>query len=92
MRQRVLLLGVATLLCACANNKGDITIDEQNAMSIAYDQSYELSQNIVEATTYEEFKAARAALNDYEAAFRTQIGGEEYQIFLEECNMMLNEL
>lgn len=61
-------------------------------MSIAYDKSYELSQNIVEANTYEEFKAARTALTDYEDAFRTQIGGEEYQIFLEECNMMLNEL
>lgn len=92
MRQRVLLLGVAALFCACANDKSDITIDEQNAMSIAYDKSYELSQNILEATSYEEFKTARAALDDYEDAFRTQIGGEEYQIFLEECNMMLNEL
>ena len=91
MRQRVLLLGVAALFCACANNKSDITIDEQNAMSIAYDKSYELCEKITQAANYEEFKSACALLDAYDEAFRTQIGGEPYLIFIEECNALLSD-
>jgi hypothetical protein len=46
---------------------------------------------VKDATTYEEFRAAADELEAYEEAFRTQIGGESYTIFLEECNAILNE-
>ena len=53
--------------------------------------SYELATRVKEATTHDEFRAAADELEAYEEAFRTQIGGESYTIFLEECNAILNE-
>ena len=60
-------------------------------MSAAYDLSYELATRVMEADNHASFIEARAELEAYEEAFRTQIGGEEYEIFLEECNYILNE-
>lgn len=81
----------AVAFASCAGDAQGVVIDEQNAQNAAYDLSYELATAVVEAASYEEFKAAREALESHEEAFRTQIGGEEYLIFLEETNYVLNE-
>ena len=69
-----------------------IVISDQNPDNIAYDMSYELATKAVEAENYEEFKRARVELEGYEEAFRDQIGGEAYLLYLEECNAILGEL
>lgn len=68
-----------------------IIINEQNHLNEAYNLSADLAMRVKDATTYEEFRAAADELEAYEEAFRTQIGGESYTIFLEECNAILNE-
>lgn len=81
----------AVTLTACGGNDKSITIDDQNALNAAYEMSEELATKVAEAKTYEEFKAARQALDAAEEAFRTQIGGETYILFLEECNYIINK-
>ena len=88
--KRLTIIALCVAAVACNNNKA-ITIDEQSAMNAAYDLSYELATRVMEADSYASFIEARAELEAYEEAFRTQIGGEEYKIFLEECNYILNE-
>lgn len=90
MKRLAIISLAAVAFAACGGNTEGVVIAEQNAMNAAYDLSYELSAAVLDATSYEEFKAARAAMESHEEAFRTQIGGEEYLIFLEECNAMLN--
>lgn len=85
-------MGIVAICAACGNGGDKIVIDEQNAENIAYDKSYELAEAVINAKNYDEFKAARTALQEWEEAFRTQIGGDEYLIFLEESNTMLNEI
>ena len=63
---------------------------QQNAMNWAYEKSAELATRIVEAKDYETFSAARAEFEAFEEAFREQIGGDEYLIFLEESALILN--
>ena len=77
--------------CADKDQK-QIVISDQNPDNIAYDMSYELATKAVEAQNYEEFKRARVELEGYEEAFRDQIGGEAYLLYLEECNAILGEL
>ena len=88
--KRLTIIALCAAAVACNNNKA-ITIDEQGAMNAAYDLSYELATRVMEADSYASFIEARAELEAYEEALRTQIGGEEYEIFLEECNYILNE-
>ncbi|MBO7185720.1 MAG: hypothetical protein J6V59_02350 [Alistipes sp.] len=90
MKRLFTMLVAATALGACCNNEG-IVIDELRHESEAYERSAELASKVREAATYEEFKAAYAEIMAYEEAFRTQVGGDTYLIFLEECNYFLNE-
>lgn len=92
MKRLVILCVAAVAFASCGGTAEGVTIDEQNAMNAAYDLSYELATAVVEAESYEEFKSAREVLESYEVAFREQIGGEEYLIFLEETNAVLNEM
>lgn len=89
--KKSIILGCALALMACGGGKSEIKIDEQNHLNEAYNLSYELATAIKEATSYEEFRTAADKLKAYEEAFRTQIGGESYLIFLEECNAILND-
>ena len=90
--KKIMILGCAVALMACgAEKKSEIIINEQNHLNEAYNLSYELATAVKEATTYEEFQEASLNLKSYEEAFRTQIGGESYLIFLEECNAIFNE-
>lgn len=76
---------------ACGADNNSIIIDEQNHLNEAYNISFDLATRVKEATSYEEFRAAADELEAHREAFRTQIGGESYLIFLEECNIILNE-
>ena len=76
---------------ACGADNNSIIIDEQNHLTEAYNISYDLATRVKDAKSYEEFRAAADELEAHREAFRTQIGGESYLIFLEECNIILNE-
>ena len=90
--KKIMILGCAVALMACgAEKKSEIIINEQNHLNEAYNLSADLAMRVKDATTYEEFRAAADELEAYEEAFRTQIGGESYLIFIEECNTILNE-
>lgn len=92
MKKIVLTITSAVALTACgAGDDRAIVLDEQNALNLAYDKSYELCEKITQAANYEEFKRACALLDAYDEAFRTQIGGEPYLIFIEECNALLSD-
>ena len=91
-RLSIMLFAVVAVVGCADKNKSEIVISDQNAENIAYDMSYELATKAVEAENYEEFKAARVELEKYEEAFRDQIGGEAYLLYLEECNAILGEL
>lgn len=81
---------MAVVVSACCSNEKEIKINELNPEA----EAVELSVNavdVIEAQSYEEFVAARLRLEQYEEAFRTQVGGDAYVIFLEECNYILNE-
>ena len=90
MKRCLKLLAAASLFVGCSHGQG-IEIKESEAVSVAYDKSVELATRVAEAKSYEEFTVARQELEAYEEAMRTQIGGEEYLIFLEEANAVLNE-
>ena len=89
MKKIVVMCVAAVAFASCGGNAEGVTIDEQNAMNAAYDLSYELATAVVEAKSYEEFCAARQELEAYEEAFRTQIGGEDYEYFMTTCNEIL---
>ena len=88
--KRLFIIALCAVAAACTHKEA-IKIDEQGAMNAAYNLSYELATRVVEADSHASFVEARAELEAYEEAFRTQIGGEEYEIFIEECNYILNE-
>lgn len=87
-----MLFAVVAVVGCADNGQKQIVISDQNAENIAYDMSYELATKAIEAQNYEEFKRARVELEGYEEAFRDQIGGEAYLLYLEECNAILGEL
>ena len=89
--KRLFIIALCAAAASACTNKEAIKIDEQGAMNAAYDLSYELATRVVEADSHASFIEARAELEAHEEAFRTQIGGEEYEIFIEECNYILNE-
>lgn len=89
----MIIVVAAIASVACCNRGGEgIVINEQDHENIAYDKSYELAERVIRATTYEEYQAAAEELRAYEEAFRTQIGGTSYLIFLEESNAVLGEI
>ena len=87
-----MLFAVVAVVGCADKDKSGIVISDQNPDNIAYDMSYELATKAIEAENYEEFKRARVELEGYEEAFRDQIGGEAYLLYLEECNAILGEL
>ena len=89
--KRLFIIALCAVAAAACTHKEAIKIDEQGAMNAAYDLSYELATRVVEADSHASFVEARAELEAYEEAFRTQIGGEEDEIFIEEGNYILNE-
>ena len=92
--KRVMIIIVAAITSvACCNRGGEgVVINEQDHENIAYDKSHELAERVVGAATYEEYQSAAEELRAYEEAFRTQIGGTSYLIFLEESNAVLNQI
>lgn len=91
--KRLLITGLAVVsLVGCADEAPKIKINELNPTNEAYIMSDSLTQGIVEASNYEEFNKARKSIEKYEEAMRTQIGGEAYLIFLEECNYFMEEI
>lgn len=92
MKRLLTTLVTMAVMTACGSNQEGVHIDDQSAENAAYDLSYELTTAVLEAANHEEFKAARQALENHEEAFRTQIGGDSYLIFLKECNIMLGEI
>ena len=85
------MLFAAAAVVGCAGNDDKVVLSDQNTENQAYEISA-LAYKVVEAKSYEEFKAAREELEKYEEAFRTQIGGDAYLIYLEECNYIFEEL
>ncbi|MBO5017921.1 MAG: hypothetical protein J6C56_03560 [Alistipes sp.] len=91
--KRLLITGLAVVsLVGCADEAPKIKINELNPTNEAYIMSDSLARGIVEASNYEEFNRARKSIEEYEEAMRTQIGGEAYLIFLEECNYFMEEI
>ena len=91
--KRLLITGLAVVsLVGCADEAPKIKINELNPTNEAYIMSESLAQGIVEASNYEEFNKARKSIEEYEEAMRTQIGGDAYLIFLEECNYFMEEI
>ena len=92
MKRIIVALGAVVALSACCNRGGEaVVIDEQNHLNEAYNLSFELASAVKEAENYEEFKVAADNIKAHKEAFREQIGGESYQIFLEESNLILSE-
>ena len=92
MKRLFVLCVVALASVACANRGPAVEIEAEEAIGVAYDKSVELATAVAEAKSYEEFVAARAELERYEEAMRTQIGGEDYEIFLQSANEVLSNI
>ena len=91
MKRLFTMLFAAVSVVGCADSGDKVVLSDQNTENQAYEISA-LAYKVVEAKSYEEFKAAREELERYEEAFRTQIGGDAYLIYLEECNYIFEEL
>ena len=91
MKRCIMLLGVVCLLGSCAE-ESKIVIKEEEAIAASSEKSVELATKVIEAKSYEEFQAARQEIEAYEEAFRTQIGGEDYEIFLQSANEVLSNI
>ncbi len=92
MKRLFIMLSAVAAMVGCADKGSQVVISDQNPENEAYNLSGELAYKAIEAQSYEEFKSARAELEKYEEAFRDQIGGEAYLIYLEECNYIFEEL
>ena len=92
MKRLFIMLCAAAAMVGCAEKGSQVVISDQNPENEAYNIRGELAYKVVEAQSYEEFKRARVELEKYEEAFRNQIGGEAYLIYLEECNYIFEEL
>lgn len=90
--KRVFIMLIAAAAVGCADKGSQIVINDQSPVNEAYKMSGELAYKVIEAQNYEEFKRARAEAERYEEAFRTQVGGEAYLIYLEESNYIFEEL
>ena len=92
MKRFVIMFFAAVAMVGCADKGSKIIINDQNPVNDAYNYSGEFAYKLVDAQNYEEFKEARKQLEQHEEAFRTQVGGEAYRIYLEECNFIFEEL
>ena len=92
MKRMFVMLLAAVAMISCADKGSEIKISDQSPVNEAYNLSGKLAYKVVDAQNYEEFAKARAEIERYEEAFSTQVGGEAYLIFLEECNYIFEEL
>ena len=92
MKRLFIICAVALASVACADRGPTVDINADDALGVAYDKSVELATAVAEAKSYDEFVAARAELEKYEEAMRTQIGGEDYEIFLQSANEVLSNV
>ncbi len=92
MKRFFTLLAVAFVAVSCSGNKSEIVIKEEDAITASSEKSVELATKVIEAKSYEEFQAARQEIEAYEEAFRTQIGGEDYEYFVQTCNEILGQI
>ena len=92
MKRFFTLLAVAFVAVSCSDNKSEIVIKEEDAIAASSEKSVELATKVIEAKSYEEFQAARQEIEAYEEAFRTQIGGEDYEYFVQTCNEILGQI
>ena len=92
MNKLFTLLSIAFVAASCCSKTSDIIIKEEEALAASSEKSVELATKVIEAKSYDEFKAARAELEAYEEAFRTQIGGEDYDYFVQTCNDILGQI
>lgn len=91
MKRLFIILFAAVGVCSCADGGTQVTLSDQNTINEAYTKS-ELAYDVITADSYDAFIKARAEVEKYEEAFRTQVGGEAYLIYLEECNYIFDEL
>ena len=91
MKRLFIPLFAAVAMVGCAEGS-NIVINDQNPTNEAYVMSDSLGLAVVEAQNYEQFKQARKNVEAYEEAFRTQIGGEAYLVYLEGCNYYFEQL
>lgn len=92
MKRCFTLLAVAFAAVSCSSNKSEIVIKEEEAIAASSEKSVELATKVIEAKSYEEFQAARQEIEAYEEAFRTQIGGEDYEYFVQTCNEIIGQI
>ena len=92
MKRLLVICTMALASVACVDRGPAVAISADDALGVAYDKSVELAAAVAEAKSYEEFVAARAELEAYEEAMRTQIGGEDYEIFLQSANEVLSNI
>jgi flavin-dependent dehydrogenase len=92
MKRGLMFFALAVALVGCADRNTGIEINEDEAIDIAMYKSEELARAVVEAKSVEEFIEARAELEAYEEAMRKQIGGEEYEMFMDTANQILSNI
>jgi len=92
MKKFLMVVAAASLLAGCCSDQNKIEIKEADASALAAEKSVELATKVVKAKSYEEFCAAREELEAFEEAFRTQIGGEDYDYFMTQCNEILGNI
>jgi hypothetical protein len=92
MKRCFTLLAIAVAAVSCSSNKSEIVIKEEEAIAASSEKSVELATKVIEAKSYEEFQAARQEIEAYEEAFRTQIGGEDYEYFVQTCNEIIGQI
>ncbi len=92
MKRCFTLLAIAFAAVSCCNKQSGIVIKEEEAIAASSEKSVELATKVIEAKSYEEFQAARQELEAWEEAFRTQIGGEDYNYFVETANQILGQI
>lgn len=89
MKRFVTAVSSLVVAAACSGGSEGVVLDEFAAGETAANAEA-LCDEIATAASYDEFRAARAKLDDYREAYRTQLGGEAYTEFLELCKESLN--
>ncbi len=91
MKRFVTAVSSLVAVAACSGGGEGVVLDEFAAGAGETAANAEaLCDEIAAAASYDEFRAARAKLDDYREAYRTQLGGEAYTEFLELCKESLN--
>lgn len=81
MKRLCLITFAALALVSCGGEDG-VKLDDQNGFHQAVKFGGEHGTALKKAKSYEEFKASRATIEEYQAAFKDQLGGESYLAYL----------